>query len=342
MTIVDEETQEVPAEETPSGVETAPSAEEPATEEPATDLECAHDDKCVTISGDAKSSADWSRNRRSSIGRIMKKQKEEDEVPLGENIYSLFIVSPTMSWPFLFCIGVYAIKVSILAILLSDIDLGDLLEEEVKVTIVKFCLIPVAVAMQEDMMYSFYFYANVKYDPGVLEFSPVATKERFYFSYFLRTVDGILSLFSNYFIMLITPVTLDVFLNFAALQFLYAIDDIFFELVSQGFFGDVLEGYSIICKTISMKRRAGKDNSKVLGFIRISWLDTILFIVSLLFCYIIFGIVTASKYIEDFNAIIGTAAPTVSPMPSYSPSAMPSDLPSMAPFLLSGMTDDGS
>lgn len=300
--------------------------------------------KSVRVSSNATTtSADWSRNRRSSIVRIMKGYKEEERVDLGENIYSLLIVSPTFSWPFLFCMGVFAIKITILAILLSDVRFNDLLEEEVKVTIVKFVLIPVAVAMQEDMMYSFYFYANVIYDPAILQHSEVATNSRFIFSYFLRTIDGILSLFCNYFIMLITEKTLDVFLNFAALQFLYAIDDIFYELVCQGFFGDALEAEAAITREIKMKRRFGKDdNAKILGFIRVSWLDSILFVASLLVCYIIFAIVTASKYIEGFNAITGTAAPTTSAMPSFAPSSMPSDFPSNAPFflLLSNNTDD--
>jgi len=316
-------------------------AKEPAAAEPPAAVEELAKKK-VKISSDATTnSADWSRNRRSSISRLMKGYKEEEKVDLGENIYSLLIVAPTFGWPFLFCMGVFGIKIAILAILLSDVDFGDLLEEEVKVTIVKFVLIPVAIAMQEDMMYSFYFYANVIYDPAILEHSAYATNARFVFSYFLRTIDGILSLFCNYFIMLITEKTLDVFLNFAALQFLYAIDDIMYELAWQGFFGDTLEDYAATTKNIKMKRRGGKDNSKVLGFIRISWLDTILFTFSLVVCYIIFGIVTASKYVEDFNAIIGTAAPTTSSMPSMAPSSMPSDYPSNAPFfLLSNATDD--
>ena len=338
MTIVENEPQEIPSEEAP--VEEAPVEEAPvdveAAEKPAEETECVHAKVKIEEPAEASvaktaRSADWSRNRRASIKAIMKKKKLKDEIPLGENIYSLLIVSPTFSWPFIFVVGVYAIKISILAILLSDINLNDNAnhDEDPKVTVVKFCLIPVAVAMQEDMMYSFFFYANVIYCPKIMDVAECATKGRFYFSYLLRTIDGILSLFSNYFIMLITPVTLDVFLNFAALQFLYDIDDVFYELVTQGFFGDNLESYAKICEDITMERRFGNDNTKILRFFRVSWLDSILFSVSLLICYIIFAIVTTSQY-TDSTLFIGTASPTVSAMPS----AAPTDFPSMLPSLL--------
>ena len=347
MTIIEtDETKEVPSEDPVLDVEEA--------FKDIADVETSDVDTSIVPSGSrtVTRSADWSINRKASIKVIMSEKKKDDRIPLGENIYSLFLVSPINSWPFVFCCLVYSIKIIILSILLSDIDLKSQLTEEPSVTVVKFCLVPVAVAMQEDMMYSFFFYANVIYSPECLKHSKSATMNRFIFSYTLRTIDGILSLFSNYFIMLITPVTLDVFLNFAALQFLYDIDDVFYELVTQGFFGDVLEGYSKICRRITMERRFGSDNTRIFGCLRISWLDTVLFCISLLICYIILSIVTAARYIDDFNFIIGTEAPTMSPMPSFMPSSMPStsmpssmpsDFPSLFPSLFvaaSNATDD--
>ena len=280
------------------------------------------------------SSANWSKNRRATITRIMNAKKLKDRIPLGENIYSLMVVSPIYSWPFLFSVLVILGKLTILGILLSDINFRDLQEEDIKVSVVKFCLIPVAVAMQEDMIDSFFFLANAIYCPSIMEHSPVATKHRLVFSYVVRIFDGVLSLFCNFFIMLITATTKDVFLNFAALQFLYSIDDVFYELVIQGFFGDSMESLSKVCKDITLSRRPGTNNEKILG-IRISSMDTILFCVSCLICYIIYAVLTVAKYDEEFgDRMFDTPAPTMSMIPSMAPTAA-----SFSPVSISNITN---
>lgn len=318
MTITEEDPPAAPVEEA------APAAED--VEEPPT--EQIDDSKKTATSG-----ADWGRDRRSSIKRIMNAQKVDEEIEMGQNVYSLLLVSPLFGWSWFFCMGVIFIKLAILCILLSDIDLDIQFEETVKVTVVKGFLVPVAVTMQEDMMASFFFFANVLYNPMALKISDVATKGRLYFCYTLRTIDGILSLFCNYFIMLMTEKALDVFLNFAALQFLYSIDDVFYEMAIQGFFGDDLEEHSVMVQKITMKRRVGKkDNAKILC-IRISWLDTILYFFSLIICFLIYGVVTYDKYSDDFNLLFGTDAPTVSPAPSSSPSFAPTATFSESPTI---------
>jgi len=313
-------TEEAPPIETEEAPPAAPVEE--AVEEAPTELV---DDSKKT----AASAADWGRDRRSSIKRIMHAQKEEEEIGMGENVYSLLLVSPLLGWSWFFCMTVIFIKLAILCILLSDIDLDIDFTEEVKVTVVKGFLVPVAVTMQEDMMASFFFFANVMYNPEAIKISDVATKGRLYFCYTLRTIDGILSLFCNYFIMLMTERTLDVFLNFAALQFLYNIDDVFYEMAMKGFFGNDLEDHAAMVSKITLKRRVGKkDNSRILC-LRISWLDTVLYFFSLTICFLIYGVVTYDKYSDNFNFLFGTDAPTVSPAPSFAPTSELSAFPSI-------------
>lgn len=341
----DGEEEEIPVDETsPEAAPEAPADVEEAPMEsgfyPRT-TKIMFEDECASAPSGPRHStrysmrserdADWSRNRRSTIRRVMRSAKQSERVELEENIYSLLIVSEYMSWPFIFCLGAYLIKMALLGVLLSDINIKkDYWVETPKLTAVKTILIPLAIAMQEDLMQSFYFFANVKYCPDILRFSQVATKERFYIAYTLRTIDGILSLFSNYFIMLLTTERiLHVFLNFAALQFLYDIDDVFYELATLGFFGDTLEELSRQVKNITLRRRFGTDDTKILGFIRVSFLDTLLFIISLIICYTVFALVTVSKYDPDRNIIdIGTAPPSLSSMPSVAPTLEPSFAPS--------------
>jgi len=147
-----------------------------------------------------------------------------------------------------------------------------------------FFLIPVAVAMQEDLMAVYDKIANVQYDPKVLKINAFAKRWKFYLSYSLRFLDGALSLAANYVTMLKTDEVLGVFLNFAALHFLQAIDDVFYALVEKGFFGDKIEHMSLVCKKIFWKRRCGEDNTKFLGCVRISHLDTILYFITYIIC----------------------------------------------------------
>ena len=86
--------------------------------------------------------------------------------------------------------------------------------------------------MQADLMHAFFCFANVMYDPSILETtSTSATKFKLYISFLLRTFDGLFSLTVNFYLMLVTAETLSVFTNFAALYFLQDIDDVFYGLV---------------------------------------------------------------------------------------------------------------
>jgi len=236
----------------------------------------------------------------SSVKGRIRKKKEEERCPLGENVYSVLIVAPVMSWSFLFSMSIVAIKLIVLVILCTDINFNDLNIQKVRVTVVKFLLIPVAVAMQEDLMESFFFFANCVYCERILEISASATKAKMYLSYFLRTIDGILSLYVNFAVMLTTDKTIDVFLNFAALQFLYSIDDVFYKLISEGFFGDALEHMTVLCGKVTLARRYGKNNYKIF-FFRVSWLDTILFFFILSAGYIGYVVVTIATYNDTIS-----------------------------------------
>lgn len=217
--------------------------------------------------------------------QLTEEYKEENgRICLGENVYSLLVVAPLTSWSFLVSFLVVCLKLLILLILSSDIAYDNI--EKLPggaLTFIKFFLIPVAIAMQEDLMETFNVIANGMWCETILEQSASATRPKVYFGYILRGIDGCLSLYVNYGVLLITGVItgetiISVFLNFAALQFIYAIDDIFYELMKLGFFGDQMEHMTMVCGDCSLKRRFGKDDFKI-GKFHISSFDTILFFV---------------------------------------------------------------
>ena len=80
-------------------------------------------------------------------------KEENGRICLGENAYSLLVVAPVTSWSFLVSFLVVCLKLLILLILSSDIayDNIDPLPRGA-LSFVKFFLIPVAIALQEDLM----------------------------------------------------------------------------------------------------------------------------------------------------------------------------------------------
>lgn len=251
---------------------------------------------------EAKMNSDWSVDRRGSIKLIMDEKKEQEVFRLPEDVFAFIIVAPYCSTAFLFACWVFILKIVIYAILITGISFAPTTvedEEDMKTTVVKFFLIPVSLAMQEDLMESYFFFANVLYNKEMLKNSSSATSFKLYLSYIMRVIDGILSLVVNYGVMLSTHQTLSVFLNFAALGFLQSIDDIFYELVGLGFMGDAMEHMSTICKDCFLKRRHGECNRRFL-FLRISHLDTIFFFVTL-FILLIWWLATNVDYLKPSN-----------------------------------------
>jgi hypothetical protein len=212
----------------------------------------------------------------------------DNEEALDEDVYAFILVAPVISAPFLYAFCVILIKFLIYGVLLFGIadNSDELHTSEPKVQAVKFLLIPVAVAMQEDLIHVYAYAANLKYDEKVLKVSPSATRAKLVLSMLLRVIDGMLSLSVNFLVMLQTHASVrQVFLNFAALHFLQSIDDVFFLLLQKGFFGDAMEHLSSECTKVAFPRR------KTDGFTK--KFDTILFTLTLVALITIYGIVTA-------------------------------------------------
>jgi hypothetical protein len=182
--------------------------------------------------------------------------RERERLPLSEDVYAFIIACPVWSAPFWFATYFITIKYIIYGILLSDIRNDKSYDAGLPlVQYVKFFLIPVAVTMQDDLMTVYANAANKKYDATVMKATRHATRTKVIIATVARLFDGLLSLGVNFGVMLMTNTILNVFLNFAALHFLQYIDNIFYELVDRGFFGDSMEYATTLCKEISFPRR---------------------------------------------------------------------------------------
>ena len=158
--------------------------------------------------------------RQSLVTSQMLSHKQHGSYDMAEDVYAFIVAAPIFSWSFLFASYVIATKYIVYATLLNGIYFKDLGGADPAATAVKFFLIPVAIAMQSDLMAVYEYLANVRYDKEVLTISSHATFTKFVLAYILRLADGVLSLSVNFGVMLVTDEVLGVFLNFAALHFL--------------------------------------------------------------------------------------------------------------------------
>jgi hypothetical protein len=200
---------------------------------------------------------------------------DSEKFELGEDVYSLIFISPVCSVSFLFAASMIALKLTLFTLLAVDLlerssEGGRFASEDPLIRATQFFLLPVAVAMQEDLIYVYTRIGNIRYDKTIMEKSPAAKEWKFALSFFLRFLDGSYSLIVNFVLLLITDDVLSLFLNFAALAFLQSLDDVAFSLAADGVLGDRMEDNCTIVKASSLPKRVGHWFSNSL--------DTILFL----------------------------------------------------------------
>jgi hypothetical protein len=182
----------------------------------------------------------------------------------------LVFISPVCSSPFIFAAYVVLLKMILFSLLAYDLwqqSGGQLDAQEPLIRATQFFLLPVAIAMQEDLIHAYTRIANIRYDESIMERSPAATYGKFVLSFFLLFLDGFYSLLVNFFLLLITDQVLSLFLNFAALAFLQSIDDVAFHLAAHGYVGDSMEDKCAIVKTVDLPKRVGDQITNSLNSI---------------------------------------------------------------------------
>uniref|UniRef100_A0A7S2WJ22 EGF-like domain-containing protein n=1 Tax=Eucampia antarctica TaxID=49252 RepID=A0A7S2WJ22_9STRA len=108
--------------------------------------------------------------------------------------------------------------------------------------VVRFCqffAILLMVASQDDFVNAIAYFSD-GYSPLILEKAPHASLFKYYLCGLLKLVEGGLSLFITFVLIVQGDQVLGIFLNFAALSFVYSIDDVFFCLAGNFFFTDEL------------------------------------------------------------------------------------------------------
>jgi len=210
-----------------------------------------------------------------------------ERINLTEDIYSFVLACSCFSLQFWVAIYFIFVKYLCYGVLLSQMLLTPYEGESKWGTVLatKFLMIPVSVAMQEDLITVYYNLANKKYDALTLKRNRYATEPKWILCNLLRAIDGLMSMSVNFGVMLFNDETLNIFLSFAALHFLQFIDDVIYELAEKGFFGHKMEQATIDCKVVTFTRRITTQdnwNNFILN------LDTILLFLSVIILYLVY------------------------------------------------------
>jgi hypothetical protein len=213
------------------------------------------------------------------------KQKEEEErerVSIHNDVYNLFFMSETFSMATLYSFYVFCLKMALYSFLAVDIlartDRPDPEDVHWSVFATQFLMLPIAVAMQDDLMATFYVIANVK---GPNEW-------KFFMATAARAVDGTYSLIINYVVLMSADKVLNLFLNFAALQFLQTIDNIALDLAARGFLSESLEEAGVMVQNAELPKRSEGN--------RLRCLDTVLFEITVGVLFVVWSVAAYAKF----------------------------------------------
>lgn len=193
-------------------------------------------------------------------------------VSIHDDVYNLFFLCSLRGHAFVYSFYVFVLKMALYTFLAVDVMRhvsGDL-ESDTLVAMAQFFMLPVAVAMQDDLTATYYLVANIKYDDSIRKQHPHALRWKFNVATACRFFDGLYSLLVNFVVMIYAETVLSLFLNFAALQFLQTIDNIALDLAADGYLSDRLETAAVSVQNASLPKRSESNKLRAL--------DTVLFV----------------------------------------------------------------
>jgi len=195
----------------------------------------------------------------SVFSTVSARERRGELVEIPHDVYNMLFVSRFGGQTCFYTIYIFLLKLALYTLLAWGASEWKL-EEKVKpeVLAAQFLMIPVAVAMQEDLTSSFYLFANVKYSSEVLEANPFALQWKYHLVCLMRGIDGIYSLMVNFLILLKGREVQEVFLNFAALHFLQQIDDVALKMAADGFLNDEQEEQAYRVMQVRMPQKKNK------------------------------------------------------------------------------------
>jgi Ca2+-binding EF-hand superfamily protein len=187
--------------------------------------------------------------------------EDEDMEKLEEDVYNMFFLAEVGSQAYWFSLFVWLLKLALIYIIAYDLYTTYEFPPADNPSIVRLTqllLLPVNIAVQEELVVTFFIYANLKWDKVILEVSPHATSRKYHTANMMRMIDGLSFLFINTTLLLQATGILGMFLNFAALGFLQTIDNIALKLAANGYLSDKLEEVADSVRVMKLPRNSNE------------------------------------------------------------------------------------
>ena len=226
----------------------------------------------MSIEETVKSSVDEEAEfvRETTLDRELK-HLQQIRYSLSPNIYSIIFLADIHSVSFFYSLTCCFAKLSLYSFLAVELGQNGFFYEagaDRLVQTAQFILLPIAVAIQEDLMESLAIIANVKYVAP--DGYPHATGFKWIMAIALRMLDGASSLAINFMLLLQADSVLSLMLNFAALQFLQSIDDMAYSMGKNGYITVKMEylfNDGITNVTMPRKRNLCTNQLDTMGFL---------------------------------------------------------------------------
>ena len=223
------------------------SVKGPAPGTPGTSIVSADDN--VDIEQDAGKRPSWLKKKMndSAERRQTFMHDKTSEYTIAEDVYNMFFLSKNFSLPFWYTILTACNKLTLYGIVLYWIyrpggfrdTQNDRGEAPPIVRVTQLLLIPCAVGITEELMITMDVLSKTSWVK--LEDHPQATRLKFWIANTLRALDGVFWLLIITSLMLYAVDILEMFLNFAALQFLQCIDNSAYEMAKGGYLTSAFE-----------------------------------------------------------------------------------------------------
>jgi len=181
--------------------------------------------------------------------------EDEDDVEafyIEEDVFSIFFVSPVFSIAFWYALGIFALQMTILILAAINLLEGSTPNNPISVPahtsgvviFAEIIAIFTSVLTATDI-FAFFDALNVEYDECVLETFPAASRSKWHLGNVLRLVEGVMGIFVAFLFICQADDVLQLFLDFAAVQFVSEMDNIGFYVIDRGYIlmnlGDVTD-----------------------------------------------------------------------------------------------------
>mmetsp|Transcript_15635 Transcript_15635/g.21396 ORF Transcript_15635/g.21396 Transcript_15635/m.21396 type:complete len:440 (-) Transcript_15635:226-1545(-) len=201
-------------------------------------------------------------SRRNDSAKTEDMDEDREYYELNDDVYSMIFLAPKLSAAFVFSVFTFALKIVIYIFLLVDMLDGANSSNPLNIpkgisTLVRVAqglMLPVAVAIQEDLIASIALF-NVKFRRSEeMKQLPGTTLFKWILGSLCRFVDGLFSLVVNFILLEKSDTVLGLMLNFAALGFLQTIDNIAYHLALEGYLSDGIEAVAKAATVLTLPK----------------------------------------------------------------------------------------